>query len=77
MSHHQDDKMLKEHDDGLDIFMLTHDHLEVSVALEHHDGLRLPAPANAYARACTCVRLRLPVRTQAQASVRQCTDAHS
>ena len=38
--------------------MLTHDHLEVSVPLEHHDGLRMPAhacvrlPTPAYA--CTC-----------------------
>ena len=39
--------------------MLTYDHLEVSVPLEHRDGLRLLAHA--------CVRLRLPMRTPAPA----------
>ena len=62
--------------------MLTHDHLEVSVALEHHDGLRLPAPgtrvrlrlARAYACACQCVRKHrqayasVPMRTLEVAS---------
>ena len=40
--------------------MLTHDHLEVSVPWEHHDGLRLPAHA--------CARLRTPVPANAYAN---------